>query len=135
MGQAFMLIERDPRTEPPSDQELAEMKMTRERVHELVNQLNSRRDRVLRAAGEGTYRVVLQRNATSHMDFSDLGVLGAATPVEQETKERMLAAVNSYTRAFFDRYVRKAKSPFLEVNSSDSLIETVQRFNLSRPSK
>jgi pimeloyl-ACP methyl ester carboxylesterase len=133
MNQAFMLIERAPRIEPPSDQELAEMKLTRERAHQLLDQLNSSRDRALRATGGGTYRVLLQRKATSHMDFSDLGVLGAGTPVEQETKERTLAAVNSYTRAFFDRYLRKTKSPLLDAKSSDSLIETVQRFSRSRP--
>jgi predicted dienelactone hydrolase len=135
MDQAFMLIERAPRIEPPSDQELAEMKLTRDRVHELLDRLNSRRDRAFRAAAKGTYRVVLQRNPTSHMDFSDLGVLGAATPVEQETKERVLAAVNSYTRAFFDQYLGKTKSPFLEAKRSDSLIETVERFGSSRPPK
>ena len=32
MDQAFMLIERLPRTDPPSEQELAEMNLTRERV-------------------------------------------------------------------------------------------------------
>jgi pimeloyl-ACP methyl ester carboxylesterase len=129
MDQAFMLIERAPRTEPPSDQELAEMNLTRDRANALLDRLNSRRDRELHATAKGTYLVVLQSNGTSHMDFSDLGVLGARTPAEQETKQRVLAVVNGYTRAFFDRYLKEAKSSFLETKSGDSLVETVQRFS------
>src|SRR5262249_13394108 len=93
MNQPFMLIERAPHTEPPSDQELAKMKLSRERVNELLKRLDSRRDRVLHATGKGTYRVVLQSSDTSHMDFSDVGILGARTAAEREKKERVLAIV------------------------------------------
>ncbi len=79
MDQAFMLIERAQRTEPPSDQELAQMKLTRERVNEIHKRLDANRDRVLRATGKGAYRVVLQGSVTTHMDFTDLQVLGAPT--------------------------------------------------------
>ena len=129
MDQPFMLIERSPHIEPPSDQELAEIKLTRERASELLNRLNSRRDREFHATGKGCYRVVLQSKDISHMDFSDLGVLGARTPAELETKQRVLALVNSYTRAFFDRYLKATKSSLLETKSGDSLVETVQQFS------
>jgi len=135
MDQPFMLIERASRTEPPSEQELAAMKLTRERVNEIRKRLDSRRDGALRATGKRTYRVVLQRNGTSHMDFSDLTVLGAGIPVEQEKGERVLVVVRSYTRAFFDRCLRGAKSSYLETKSSDGLVETVQRFSPGKRQK
>jgi predicted dienelactone hydrolase len=133
MDQPFMLIERSPRAEPPSDQELAEMKLTRERVNDLLKRLMSRRERALRATGGGTYRVVLQRDGTTHMDFSDLGVLGAGRPEERETKERVLEVVESYVRAFFDRYLKGEKSSFLETKSADRLVDYVEIRNQRYP--
>lgn len=79
MDQPFTLIERAQRMEPPSDQELAQMKLTRERVNEIRKRLDANRDCVLRATGRGAYRVVLQRTVTTHMDFTDLQMLGATT--------------------------------------------------------
>jgi hypothetical protein len=135
MDQPFMLIERAFRMEPPSDEELAAMKLTRERVNEIRKRLDSRRDLALRATGSGTYRVVLRRNGTSHMDFSDLKVLGAATRGEFEVGERVLAAVTKYTRAFFDRHLKGVKSSLLESNQSDGLVDEVQRFGPAKRKK
>jgi transposase len=135
MDQPFMLIERAFRMEPPSDEELAAMKLTRERLNEMRKRLDSRRDLALRATGSGTYRVVLRRNGTSHMDFSDLKVLGAATRGEREVGERVLAAVTKYTRAFFDRHLKGVKSSLLESDQSDGLVDEVQRFGPARRKK
>jgi predicted dienelactone hydrolase len=128
MDQPFMLIERAPRTEPPSDQELAAMNLTRERLNEILKRLDTRRDRALRATGKGAYLVVLQRQGTSHMDFSDLQILGAATAEESEARRQFLAAVSRYTRAFFDRHLRGVRSAFLEASPTDAFVEEVRRF-------
>ncbi len=132
MDQAFMLIERSSRTEPPTDQELAAMKLTRARVTEIRKRLDSRRDRALRATGKGTVRVALQRGETSHMDFSDIPLLGASNPAERAMRERVLSVVKSYTRAFFDLHLKGLKSPLLDAGMSDQLVEAVQKF---RPTK
>jgi queuine/archaeosine tRNA-ribosyltransferase len=135
MDQPFMLIERAPRMEPPSEQELAAMKLTRERVNEIRKRLDASRDRALRATGGGTYHVVLQRTATTHMDFTDLQVLGAPPGEERETRERVLAVVKNYTRAFFDRHVRGVRSPLLEARVPTRFVEAVQRFGPAKRSK
>jgi predicted dienelactone hydrolase len=128
MDQAFMLIERGQRMEPPSDQELAQMKLTRERVNEIRKRLDANRDRVLRATGKGAYRVVLQRSVTTHTDFTDLQVLGAPTSDERETRERIMAVVRDYTRAFFDRHLKGMRSPLLDAKVTDQFVESVERF-------
>ncbi len=128
MDQAFMLIERAPRTETPTDKELSEMKLTRGRVSELLERLHSRRDRTLRRAGKGTVLVVLQNTGSSHMDFSDLPILGAASAAEREMKERVLSSVRSYTRAFFDLHLKGIKSPLLEAGKRDQPVDSVVRF-------
>jgi predicted dienelactone hydrolase len=135
MDQPFMLIERAQRTEPPSDQELAQMKLTRERLNEVRKRLDANRDRVLRATGKGAYRVVLQRSATTHMDFTDLQILGAPTSDERETRERSMAAVRDYTRAFFDRYLKGMRSPLLAAKVKDQFVESVEKFGSGKRSR
>ena len=135
MDQPFMLIERAQRMEPPSDQELAQMKLTRERVNEIRKRLDANRDRVLRATGKGAYRVVLQRSVTTHTDFTDLQVLGAPTSDERETRERIMAVVRDYTRAFFDRYLKGMRSPLLDAKVTDQFVESVERFGPGKRSR
>jgi pimeloyl-ACP methyl ester carboxylesterase len=128
MDQAFMLIERSPRTEPPTDQELAAMKLTRARAAELRKRLDSRRDREFRATGRGAVRVAL----TSHMDFSDLQILGASNRTEREMRERVLSVVKSYTRAFFDLHLKGLKSTLLDGKRRDQIVDAVETY---RPAK
>ena len=135
MDQPFMLIERAQRMEPPSDQELAQMKLTRELVNEICKRLDANRNRVLRATGKGAYRVVLQRSTTTHMDFTDLRVLGAPTGDERETRERIMAVVRDYTRAFFDRYLKGMRSPLLDAKVPNQFVKSVERFGPGKRSK
>ena len=51
MDQAFMLIARAPRTDPPTDEELAAMKMTRRQAEDLLERLKARQDAALRKLG------------------------------------------------------------------------------------
>lgn len=134
MNQAFMLIERPPNHEPLTDSDLSAMKMTRSRAMEFIARLNADRDRALRSTGTGSYRVLLRRNVTTHMDFSDLMVLSAKNDIELEQRMRVLALVRSYTLAFFDRYVRGMKAPLLDRSTPDQVLESVEKFSpASRP--
>lgn len=134
MNQAFMLIERPPNREPLTDSDLSAMKMTRSRALEFIARLNADRDRALRSTGTGSYRVLLRRNVTTHMDFSDLMVLSAKNDIELEQRMRVLALVRSYTLAFFDRYVRGMKAPLLDRSTPDQVLESVEKFSpASRP--
>ena len=97
-------------------------------MNEILKRLDADRDRVLRATGKGAYRVVLQRSVTTHMDFTDLQLLGALTSDERETRERIMAVVRNYTRAFFDRYLKGMRSPPLDAKVTDQFVESVERF-------
>jgi hypothetical protein len=127
MEQPFMFIERAPRTNPPTDKELAEMKVTRSRLNEILTRLKAYRDRVLKSTGT-TYHVILQSSTTTHMDFSDLPVLSASTVAERDMHIRITAVVRDYTRAFFDKYLREAKAPLLDEQPVNQLVEKVERF-------
>jgi hypothetical protein len=129
MNQAFMLIERPPNNEPLTDSDLAEMKLTRARAMELIARLNSQRDRIMRSTGRGSYRVLLRRSLTTHMDFSDLRVLSAQNSIQLNQRMQVLALVTSYTRAFFDRHVRGMKAPRLDGGQPIEVLEAVERFS------
>jgi hypothetical protein len=132
MDQPFMFIERTPSREPPTDAALAEMKMTRPQATRLVERLNASRDRLLRSTGTGSYRVLLQRNRTTHMDFTDLPLLAAKDSAEFQQRLDVMKVVTSYTRVFFDKYARGMKAPLLEGSAHDQLIEAIERFGPGR---
>jgi predicted dienelactone hydrolase len=127
-NQRFMLIQRAGETGPPPDEELAKMKITRERSDEFIAQLDRNHDAALQAVAGGSYEVVLQKSNTSHMDFTDLPLLGAQTTGEAEARAHVLAAVRSLTLAFFDQALRGRRSPLLESTSRGDAIQSVRRF-------
>ena len=132
MNQAFMLIERPPNGEPLTDSDLAGMKLTRARAMELISRLNSQRDRIMRSTGRGSYRVLLRRSLTTHMDFSDLPVLSAQNRIELNQRMQVFAVLRTYTRAFFDRHLRDKKAPLLDGGQPNEVLEAVERFSPSK---
>jgi hypothetical protein len=132
VNQQFMLIQRAGETGPPPDEELAAMKITRERATELLARLDRDHDAVLQAVRGGSYEVVLSKSNTTHMDFTDLPILGAETQVEADLHARVLSVVRKWTLAFFDQSLRATRSPLLDQAASSDLVESVRRFNTRR---
>ena len=128
MDQAFMLIERPPNREPLTDGDLAAMKITRARATEFIARLNDDRERALRSTGIGSYRVLLRRTMTTHMDFSDLQILSAKNGIQLSQRLQVLKLVRSYTLAFFERYVRGMQTPLLDRDPTNEFIESIERF-------
>ncbi len=132
MDQAFMLILRDAPRLRPSDEELAKMKMTRQRIEQIAARLDEYQETVLRNTGRGSYRVRLQNNMTTHMDFSDLTLLGAHDRADAERRASVLGVVRSYTLAFFNQYLRGMNSELLNDTATDRLVEKVEVFPPAR---
>ena len=66
------------------------------------------------------------------MDFTDLPILGALTPADEDLRTRVLSLVRKWTLAFFDRCLR-ARGPALSDRAEPVEFETVRRFNTRRP--
>jgi predicted dienelactone hydrolase len=126
--QGFMLIQRAGESGPPPDEELAKMKITRERADELIARLHRDHDAALQAVAGGSYEMVLEKSKTTHMDFTDLPLLGAGTTADAEARERVVATVRSLTLAFFERSLRGKRSLLLERTPSGDLIQSIRRF-------
>jgi len=128
MDQAFMLIERAAPASPPSDQELAKMRLTREKVEKLMQRLTSAHDAALRNTGKGGYNIVLTEQNTSHTDFSDLTILGAHDAVQRQMRLAFLSVVTSYTRAFFDEKLSGVPQPLIDTIPASGLVVHIKRF-------
>jgi len=128
MDQAFMLILHDPPTRPLTNEQVAQMKMPRQRVEALVRRLDGDQEAALRNTGGGSYRVRLQSEKVGHMDFSDLPLLGAHDRADVEKRAAILATVRSYTLAFFDKYLRGMKPVLLDQEPTSEFVEAVQMF-------
>ena len=97
MDQAFMLMARAPREDPPKDEELAAMKMTRQQADALLERLKARQEATLRKTGKGSYLVVFESKTTTHADFGDLPLLQSRNRDEAERHARLLGVMRNYT--------------------------------------
>jgi pimeloyl-ACP methyl ester carboxylesterase len=128
MDQAFMLILRDAPRPRLSDEEMAKMKMTRQRIEQIASRLDEYQERALRNTGKGSYRVRLRNDVTTHMDFNDLALLGAQDRADAERRAGVLGVLRSYTLAFFNRYLGGTNSRLLDETATNEFVEAVQRF-------
>jgi len=129
MDQAFMLILHDPPTRPLTDEQIAQMRMPRQRVEALVRRLDADQAAALRNAGKGSYRVRLRSEKVAHMDFSDLPLLGAHDRSDAEKRAAILTTVRSYVLAFFDQYLRGVNSELLdETAPPNEFVDGIQSF-------
>jgi hypothetical protein len=130
MDQAFLLMERAPRSNPPTDQELAAVKMTRAEAEAFVAALKSRKDAALSQTGKGSYLVQLDPNPTTHMSFSDLPVLSSGANADE--RARILQTVRDYARAFFDTVLRGQNGGLLESRDRGEFLTEIQKFPAAR---
>jgi predicted dienelactone hydrolase len=132
MDQAFMLIERSGPTGPLSEKDLAEMKLTRESAENLLLRLRAYQEQVMRSTGGGSWRVILDRQATTHMDFSDLPLIGAFGGPDAEARVGVIQIIRSLTRAFFDKTLRGLSAPELDARGGSGLVQALEFFPLTR---
>jgi hypothetical protein len=93
-----------------------------------MTRIDTYQETVLRSTGKGSYRVRLRNDITTHMDFSDLPVLGARDRVDAGRRAAILAVVRRYTLAFFDKYLRGMKPELLDEPATDEFVESLQKF-------
>jgi hypothetical protein len=133
MDQAFMLIEREPPTAPIPDEELAKLKLTRQKAEDLLRRLEENHKAALRNTGGGSFDIVLTNKNTSHMDFSDLSILGARNAAEFQTRKEFLEVVEEFTQAFFSENLSGRAEALLDGEDRSGLVVRVERFKPAKP--
>ena len=127
MNQSFLLITRM-RNDPPTEKEAVAMHMTLSEVQDLVASLRAAQVRALQSTGGGSYRVLLKYDATTHMSFSDLPVLQAASPAEAMARTRVLETILDHDRAFFDKTLRSVAKTELDDPQPSEFVDSEQKF-------
>jgi len=126
-NQRFMLIVRAGPKGPPPDEELARMKISRERAAEFLAQLDGDRHAAMQRIRAG-YEVVLDSAKTTHEDFTDLPLLAAQTDDDAMAKAHVVTVIRQLTLAFFDWSLRGKRPAMLAKRPAEPLIETISRF-------
>jgi dienelactone hydrolase len=124
LKQPFLLMMRtwDTVFPIPSDEQLAQAKVTREQVEQFkqrIQEWRAAQDEMMRQLNGGSYRVMLNMPTLTHMGFSDLPLLQAAADGKSIADNLdAIGIINSVTRAFFDRVLRGNSQTLLDDKAS-----------------
>ena len=100
--------------EPPTDAQLAPYKMTRkdwDKNHETQLKVN---EQELKKCPGGSYHVSINLSGIDHFSFTDKPLIESAKKEDMDNAARSLGAIEDYTIAFLDRYLKQGKSELLD---------------------
>jgi predicted dienelactone hydrolase len=112
--QPYMHIEEiAPWDPPPTDEELAKAKETREQANAKALAEEQEREATFRRMSSGAYLVVVK--GAKHISFTDVAYISPARYSDIAINaERALTITNAYVLAFFERYLQGVRQPLLE---------------------
>src|SRR5262249_44329848 len=110
---------------PPTDDELATAKQTREQANKDAQEAELRRDRTFRKMSAGMYLVTVK--GAMHNSFSDMPFISPERYSNIKIDAaRALTITNAYILAFFDHYLRGRRQALLEGNAANFPEVTLQ---------
>jgi predicted dienelactone hydrolase len=116
------------RTLPPSEADLASMKLTRAQYDSITAMYQHNQDAALASLPGGSLRIDAEAPDFTHRSFIDLKVLQATDSAAVAGQQRYLAVIRQYTRAFFDGTLRGMPSPLLDRTGPVDSLVTVETF-------
>jgi predicted dienelactone hydrolase len=116
--QPYMHIEEiAPWLPPPTDQELADSKKTREQATKEAQAMEQKREVTFGKMSSGVYLVVVK--GAQHNSFSDMQFIAPERYGDTRSNaERVLTITNAYILAFFDRYLQGRQQSLLKVSAA-----------------
>jgi predicted dienelactone hydrolase len=117
------------RTPPPTERDLADMKLTRPQYDSITTLRQHNQDAALASMPGGSIRIMAESNDFTHRTFIDLKVLQATDTIALRRQTAYLQRIREYNLAFFDRTLRGMPAPALDHQGQiDSLI-TLEHFH------
>ena len=115
--QPYMHIEEiAPWLPPPTDEELAKAKQTREQANKEAQEAEQERETTFGKMSSGVYLIVVK--GAKHMSFSDAPLIAPKRYSDIAIDARRATTItNAYVLAFFDRYLQGRRQPLLKGNS------------------
>jgi hypothetical protein len=114
--------------EPPSDQQLAQFHVTRkdwDKNHQ--TQIDTDEQELKECAG-GSYHVSINLPGIDHLSFTDKPLIEAETKEDTDQALNALSAIEKYTLAFFDLYLRQENDHLLDQPAKQGATVAVERF-------
>jgi dienelactone hydrolase len=112
-----------PSAKPPTDQQLAQWKITRADFERNVETQAQRANDLMRTIGGGSYRVTIP--GATHQSFSDTVLWVAADP---KPHHRRVQIMRDYVRALFDKHLRGSADTILDAPQGPYEDVSVERF-------
>jgi len=130
MAQPFMYVTRTYVRPVDSDSTLRVLQASRAEIDSLVNSLQFGQDTLLMELPAGGWRVTIRVPGMPHMGFSDEPlILAAGDSTKTRSALEALRLTNVYTRAFFDKTLRRvADSPLDAARDSGMPVVSVEHF-------
>ena len=100
---------------PPTDEQLANAKQTREEANKQAQEAEQQREKTFSKMSSDVYLVTV--NGAMHNSFSDMPFIAPERYSNIEINaERALTITNAYLLAFFDRYLRGRRQSLLKAS-------------------
>jgi pimeloyl-ACP methyl ester carboxylesterase len=114
--------------DPPTDELLTVFHTTREawdKDHQAQQAANQKQ---LKAAPGGSFHVTINLPGVEHYSFSDKPLIQAKTSRDADQATHALEAIEQYTLAFFDRYLKQQSNGMLDQAATPTAGVTVESF-------
>jgi predicted dienelactone hydrolase len=98
----------------PTDEDLKRMNTTRSQYDADVTRVQRNQNAALASVRGGSYRVLIDIPSFIHRTFSDLPLLAADDSPQRDESLANFRIAQSYTRAFFDKYLKSRKETLLD---------------------
>ena len=114
--------------EPPSDDQLAQYQITRKDWDKNHQTQITTNEQELRECPGGSYHVSIDLPGIDHFSFTDRPLIESDSKEDTDHALRALAAIERYTIAFFDKYLKQNSDQFLDSPSSEQNGVTIEKF-------
>lgn len=125
-SQPFMWIELF--HEPPSDEQLTQFQITRKDWNKNHQTQIATDEQELRECPGGSYHVSINLPGIDHFSFTDRPLIESEAKEDTERAIRALTAIETYTVAFFDRYLEQKNNSLLDESDKKTTGIVVERF-------
>ncbi|HEX4489544.1 MAG TPA: hypothetical protein VH088_24940 [Terriglobales bacterium] len=114
--------------DPPTEDFLASFHTTREAWDKDHQAQLAANEKELKACTGGSFHVTINLPGVEHLSFTDKPLIAAKNSEDADKATRALAAIEQYTLAFFDRYLKQQNGGVLDSGAAPAPGVTVETF-------
>lgn len=125
-SQPFLWIE--PFHNPPTDEQLSSFHVTREAWDKDHAEQWANSEKELKACSGGSYHLTVNLPGIEHFSFTDRPLIEAKSQEDTDKTTHALEAIEQYTLAFFDRYLKQQNNGLLDSTATLPVGITLEQY-------